>query len=230
MDEVVSKTGISKRIVAGDMLDYHEFDLWAGGYDNEVRISDEQNDFPFAGYRKMMSIIYNTVMRKKPAKVLDIGIGTGMLAKSLYEEGNEITGIDFSDEMLKKSKAKMPNAILIQCDFSKGLPSELNNRKYDFIISTYALHHLPDIMKLDFIRTLLRCLDEEGVIIIGDVGFPCWGDLEKSKKANPDEWDDDEYFFVFTELITRLCHHCILTYHQLSHCAGILEIRPGGGN
>ena len=39
------------------MLDKKEFDLWADGYDKTVGISDEENTYPFAGYRKVLGFI-----------------------------------------------------------------------------------------------------------------------------------------------------------------------------
>lgn len=207
------------------MLDSHGFDLWAGGYDKSVEISDDNDDYPFAGYEKLMNAIYGTVMNKSPAKVLDIGIGTGTLSSKLYERGNEITGIDFSKEMLDKARLKMPLAKLIKCDFSKGLPDDLNNTTFDFIISTYALHHLEDNEKVIFISSLLNFLSENGSIIIGDVSFQTRSELENCKESCGDEWDDNEYYFVFSEISDELKDKCALTYHQFSHCAGIMEIQ-----
>ena len=209
------------------MLDNHGFDLWADGYDKSVDIADDKDLYPFAGYKKLMNSIYNAVMVKCPAKILDIGIGTGTLALKLYEMGNVITGIDFSSEMLNQSRAKMPNATLIQHDFSKGIPSELSEEKFDFIISTYALHHLTDNEKIRFIRTLLAHLDNAGTIIIGDVAFQDRESLNECRMACVDgEWDEDEFYFVYSELQDELLSHCTMTYNQVSHCAGILKISP----
>ena len=36
------------------MLNDIEFDLWADGYDKTVGISDEENTYPFAGYKKVL--------------------------------------------------------------------------------------------------------------------------------------------------------------------------------
>ena len=207
------------------MLDNYGFDLWAKGYDKSVNISDDNDVYPFAGYKKLMNFVYNTVVVKSPAKVMDVGIGTGTLAFRLYEAGNEITGIDFSNDMLNHSRAKMPNATLIQYDFSKGLPSELNEVKFDFIIITYALHHLADDVKVEFIQTLLEHIDETGTIIIGDIGFRDRGSLEKCKKSCGDKWDEDEVYFVFAELNEKLSGRCMLSYRPFSHCSGILNIK-----
>jgi len=65
------------------MLKSDVFDMWANEYDNEVKLTDEKEDFPFAGYKIIMDTIYYTVMKKSPATVLDIGIGTGTLALRL---------------------------------------------------------------------------------------------------------------------------------------------------
>ena len=206
------------------MLDNHGFDMWAGGYDTSVAITDDNNDYPFAGYKKIMNAIYGTIMKKSPAKVLDIGIGTGNLAAKLYDGGNDITGIDFSKEMLSKAGAKMPNATLIQYDFTQGLPPELAQNKFDFIVSTYALHHLTDEEKIPFIKSLLSHINKTGSIFIGDVSFQNRAGLEKCQASYEDEWDDDEFYFVFSELSDALGEVCNMTYHQFSHCSGVMEI------
>lgn len=208
------------------MLDSHGFNLWAGDYDKSVNTADENNDYPFAGYKKLMNAVYGTIMDKSPASVLDIGLGTGTLASRLYAGGNEITGIDFSSEMLQKAKEKMPGARLIKCDFSKGLPEELKNARFDFIISTYAFHHLNDAEKVEFILSLLSYLKENGSIIIGDVGFQNREDLEKCRESSGDDWDNDEIYFVFSEIEKELSGKCIIKNYQFSHCSGVLEIYP----
>ena len=208
------------------MLNNHGFDLWADNYDRSVNAADENILYPFAGYRELLNIIYGTVMSKKPVSVLDIGIGTGTLAYKLYEGGNQITGIDFSNVMLEKARSRMPGAVLIEFDFSKGLPKEVQAVKYDFVISTYALHHLSDTEKVSFIRFVLNIIRDSGMIIIGDVSFQNRDDLEKCRASCDDEWDDDEYYFVFSELHEALRNECSLTYQQISHCAGLLEILP----
>jgi len=202
------------------------FDSWAVGYDEEVRTADENNEYPFAGYSKIMSKIYDLAMAKCSARVLDVGIGTGVLSAQLYASGNSITGIDFSDEMLTIAQNKMPKANFYQCDFAEGLPLEISNQSFDYIISTYALHHLPDHMKAELISQLLKYLDTNGMIIIGDIGFTTRTELNNCKAKHEGNWDDDEYYFVFSELKTTLQNVCIVEYEQISHCGGIMILRP----
>ena len=40
------------------MLDNRGFDLWADGYDAEAGISDEENSYPFAGYKDVLGGIF----------------------------------------------------------------------------------------------------------------------------------------------------------------------------
>ena len=103
------------------MLNNKGFDLWADGYDKSVGISDEANTYPFAGYKKVLASIFQTVMQTPNATVLDIGFGTAVLTAKLYEQGCTIYGQDFSSRMIELASAKMPGAHLYPGDFSKGL-------------------------------------------------------------------------------------------------------------
>lgn len=204
------------------MLDNKGFDLWAHGYDKSVQLSEENNEYPFAGYKDVLNTIYNLVHRKENAKVLDIGFGTGILTKKLYNDGYEIFGIDFSERMIEIAKDKMPSAKLVQYDFSKGLPKELLNEQFDYIISTYAIHHLEDEEKVNFINSLNDYLAGNGEIIIGDVAFKTRALLEQCKSGT-DKWDDDEVYIVYDEL-EKYFPKQEISFKAISHCAGIFQI------
>ena len=92
------------------MLDNKGFDLWADGYDRSVGLSDEDNTYPFDGYKKVLTAIYDVVRAGQGKRVLDIGFGTGVLACRLYADGYDITGIDFSQRMIEIAQEKMPSA------------------------------------------------------------------------------------------------------------------------
>ena len=90
------------------MLNNTGFDLWADGYDKSVGLSDENDRYPFAGYRAMMNALYQRVLAQSGHNVLDIGFGTGILTSRLYEQGCRIYGQDFSARMIELAQAKMP--------------------------------------------------------------------------------------------------------------------------
>ncbi|WP_062353534.1 class I SAM-dependent methyltransferase [Bacillus kwashiorkori] len=206
------------------MLQKDGFDLWADNYDQTVQIIEENNKFPFAGYKQILNVIYNEIMQNKNSKVLDIGFGTGVLTTELYKKGHIITGIDFSARMLEIAKAKMPNARLIQSDINDGIPLELKEEKFDYIVSTYALHHLSDEDKVSFILELLPLLAEKGIILIGDISFDSREALENCRLENVDSWDPDEFYFVAKEIKSDLVDRVIVNYNQISYCGGIYWI------
>ncbi|WP_459130169.1 class I SAM-dependent methyltransferase [Guggenheimella bovis] len=204
------------------MLDNKGFDLWAEGYDKSVGLSDDDNTYPFAGYKRILGEIYKRVLTSKSITILDIGFGTGTLTTRLYDQGLDVYGQDFSEEMIRIAKEKMPKATLYAGDFSKGLVEPLKEKKYDAIIATYSLHHLTDEEKVSFIETLMSLLTEDGVIYIGDVAFQTRHDLEKCKSDDDGEWDEDEFYFVYEELKE---HISSLKFEPYSHLAGLLTVR-----
>lgn len=204
------------------MLNNIGFDLWADGYDKSVGLSDENDRYPFAGYRAMMNALYQRVLAQRGRDVLDIGFGTGILTSRLYEQGCHIYGQDFSARMIALAQEKMPEATLYQGDFSKGLVPELCVRQYDAIVATYSLHHLTDAQKIDFLRDFLPLLKQDGCIFIGDVAFRTRDELEACRNVAGEDWDSDEIYFVYDELRP---HFPALTFEPFSHCAALLTLR-----
>lgn len=203
------------------MLDNKDFDLWADGYDKAVGLTYDEDKYPFAGYKEVLGYIYQTIMEKQHPEVLDIGFGTGTLTAKLYEQGCDIYGQDFSERMIELASEKMPGAKLYQQDFSEGLAEPLLQQKYDFIVATYALHHLTDEQKVAFLRILLSVLKDNGKILIGDVAFENRKLLEQCCEESGDEWDDEEYYFVVDEIKNYFPD---ISFTQISHCAGVLTL------
>ena len=201
------------------MLDDKGFDLWADGYDRTVGVSDEENTYPFAGYREVLGTVYRIVMEKPQATVLDIGFGTGVLTAKLYEHGCTVYGQDFSSRMMELAAEKMPEAHLFQEDFSQGLAEPLRRQSYDFIVATYSLHHLTDGQKIDFLRILQSRLNENGRIVIGDVAFETRAELDQCRQKAGSEWDEEEIYFVADELRAFFPN---LSFTQISYCSHVM--------
>lgn len=204
------------------MLNSKGFDLWADGYDKSVGLSDEDNTYPFAGYKYLLNEIYNQVLSGSGKDILDIGFGTGTLTTKLYEQGCRIYGQDFSQRMIELAQAKMPNAKLFQGDFSLGLAEDLKKNRYDSIVATYSLHHLTDGQKVSFINSLLPLLRVGGSIYIGDVAFETRAALNKCRNEVGDEWDTDEIYFVYDEMKEAFPQ---MKFKPISICAGLLTLK-----
>lgn len=204
------------------MLNSNGFDVWADGYDESVRLADENDAYPFAGYATILKEIYGRVCASGAKAVLDIGFGTGTLAAKLYQQGCDVFGQDFSSRMIQLAQEKMPRAQLYQGDFSLGLVQELKQQRYDAIIATYALHHLTDEQKAAFFQELLPLLQDNGCIYVGDVAFATRAQLEQCKAQAGDDWDASEIYFVYDELKQAFPQ---LRFEPVSHCAGLLTLK-----
>lgn len=207
---------------SNESLDSTGFDQWSEGYDKDVEVSEKNNQYPFAAYNEVMNTIYNKVSKNRGI-ILDIGFGTGALTKRLYDDGSTIYGIDFSKKMLEISQKKMPEAKLIQFDFTQGVPKELDGVIFDSVISTYAIHHLTDEQKISLINKILPNLKDEGIILFGDVSFANTEEMLTAKEKDNDLWDDTEHYLI-ADQIAKLLPGLKVSFEKLSYCSGVLTI------
>ena len=198
------------------------FDIWADEYDEEVSESDRMDAYPFAGYFRILNDIFEMATEKKEPTVLDLGFGTGVLTSRLYDAGCRIYGQDFSSRMIEIASQKMPEAHLYKKDLLEGIAEPLKERRYDFIIATYYLHHLDDAQKITLIEELKDLLEEDGTIIIGDVAFDNLDELERCKGEAGEEWDDEEIYIVADRMKEI---YPDLVFRKISRCGGIVILK-----
>ncbi|MCJ8007822.1 class I SAM-dependent methyltransferase [Lederbergia wuyishanensis] len=73
---------------------------------------------------------------EKEEKILDLGCGTGDLAKKLLDYGVDVIGVDKSDNMVRQARIKYPNIHFIVCD-----ATDLKYRnEFDAVFSNATLH------------------------------------------------------------------------------------------
>lgn len=200
------------------------FDLWADNYDESVRLSDAADTYPFAGYRQVLGTIYRAIRQQGGNRVLDIGFGTGVLSTRLYNDGYTIWGVDFSAKMIDIAKQKMPNATLLQHDFSHSFPTALHGQVFDAIVCTYAIHHLDELQKAAFLNACLAMLTPKGTLYVGDVAFASIRDMEDCRRQSGDAWDEEEFYPVFESLRFQFP---TMGFQKISFCASVLTLtRP----
>lgn len=73
----------------------------------------------------------------KGERILDIGCGTGDLTNEIAGFGAEVTGMDMSQDMLTKARAKYPHLRFIQGDAEQYIGDKAF---YDAVFSNAALH------------------------------------------------------------------------------------------
>ncbi|MBN2833944.1 MAG: class I SAM-dependent methyltransferase [Candidatus Delongbacteria bacterium] len=204
------------------MLDRNEFDQWAGSYDETI--SKSSKGYPFEGYYEVLGYVQNSIEVNVNLWILDLGIGTGLLTNELYRKGVNIVGVDFSKKMIEEAIKKMPKGIFVCYDFNENLPTEITKKKFDYIVSSYAIHHVNDERKLELIKQLSNILSNNGKIIIADIAFENQKHLDLIK-SETSAWDDDEYYIVADNLLKNFEQSGFYArYNQISKCAGVIEI------
>lgn len=182
------------------MLDREGFDSWAYNYDDHVKSCDEKGEYPFAGYAKALEEIEKRVLANGPCDVMDVGFGTGVLTKRLYDAGCRIWGQDFSSTMIHIAQEKMPKAVLCAGDLSLSLASPMLGQRYDAVVATYAMHHFTLQEKCVLLRRLQLCLKPGGKIYVADIAFETAAAQDACRAKFAAEWDEDENYIVYDEL------------------------------
>ncbi|OGC18626.1 methyltransferase type 12 [candidate division WOR-1 bacterium RIFOXYC2_FULL_37_10] len=107
----------------------------------------------------------------RPIKVIDMGCGTGTIAKKIKEKfpNSKITCLDLAENMIEMAKIKMQ-----EYDDISYIVNDFCNFKFDgecdVIISSLALHHLvADKDKKSFYRKAFDNLSDGGVFYNADV-------------------------------------------------------------
>jgi tRNA (cmo5U34)-methyltransferase len=101
---------------------------------------------------------------RPPARVLDLGAGTGVLARHITgaHPAAELTLLDDSPAMLAEArKALGDRAAYVTADFEAPLPAG----PWDAVVSALAIHHLADDGKRDLIGRVHEALAPGGVFV-----------------------------------------------------------------
>jgi predicted TPR repeat methyltransferase len=110
---------------------------WADKYDTDL-IDEMGYVAPVIAGKLLLKYV------KDPAvEILDAGCGTGLVGAFLSENGySNITGLDYSQEMLSQAKGKDVYQTLIQCDLTQTL--DIAENTYDAVISvgTFTSGHV----------------------------------------------------------------------------------------
>ena len=197
------------------------FDDWAERYDCSVQSATGL----FEGYERVLGQVVRSADVRPGMRVLDLGVGTGNLARRFIALGCEVWGLDFSPAMLDKARAKVPQVTLVQMDLLQDIwPGELAQGRFDRIVSTYVFHEFDLATKVRLLQCLAReHLAAQGRIVVGGVAFPT---LYALQQAGADHWDEDEHYWVADEAIAA-CQAAGFqaSYKQVSSCSGVFVFR-----
>jgi tRNA (cmo5U34)-methyltransferase len=129
---------------------------------------DEQRRFfiPCFDDYYQTSVLFLSKIRPDFKSILDLGAGTGLLTRFIYEKypNARYTLVDASEQMIDIAKQRFENAdnfSYVISDFSKEFPSD----KFDLIASALAIHHLEEDSKVALYTTIYNNLPENGCLL-----------------------------------------------------------------
>ncbi|MDP9003053.1 MAG: class I SAM-dependent methyltransferase [Myxococcota bacterium] len=108
-----------------------------------------------------------------PARVLDLGVGTGRELTSLLDAGYAPTGVDVSGEMLARCARRARPVTLVHADFWEGLP--FGDESFEAAVALHGtLAHPPDERSLSRLALLLAHVVRSGGAWVVEVPSPAW--------------------------------------------------------
>lgn len=126
----------------------------------------EYNDYgyndnlPTYAHSYLLKPILQHLNKQKNKMILDLGCGNGALVNKLITYEYNAYGTDASEQGIQLAKKINPVHFYVQDLSSNDLPSELQDKRYDTIISTEVIEHLYD--PKGFIRFAKRILEKNG--------------------------------------------------------------------
>ncbi|WP_274365900.1 methyltransferase domain-containing protein [Paenibacillus thermotolerans] len=142
-------------------------DKW--GFDRLASIHDrlvQEDKRKYRDYDEALRLIVKWVSPIPGERGLDVGTGTGNLAGRLVHEGAVMAGVDQSNEMLKECQRKFPE---VETKLGNFLALPYLDGKFDFVVSSFALHHLTSEQTLMAIQEMRRVLKPHGRICVADL-------------------------------------------------------------
>ncbi|OBR64138.1 transcriptional regulator [Paenibacillus oryzae] len=142
-------------------------DKW--GFDQLASVHDQlvqEDSRKYKNYDEALEHIVKLVSSIAGEKGLDIGTGTGNLAGRLSAKGVMMAGVDQSREMLLACQRKFPE---METKLGNFLALPYLDGKFDFVVSSFALHHLTSYQIPLALQEMQRVLKPHGRICIADL-------------------------------------------------------------
>jgi ubiquinone/menaquinone biosynthesis C-methylase UbiE len=133
------------------------YNIWADQYDTN---HNKTRDLEAISLR-------NTLANIQFDNCLEIGCGTGKNTEWLIIKANQVTAVDFSEEMLSKAKEKIDadNVVFIQADITNNWT--FPNKQYDLITFSLVLEHIENLDEI--FKKASQTITPKGFVYIGEL-------------------------------------------------------------
>lgn len=140
-------------------------DSQADSYDKQVLA--DLDGYIRENYFRILDRVVELIPVGRSLRILDIGIGTGLLAERM-PRNLTLYGIDISPKMMDKTRRK---GLPVHLKVGGFLDIPFPDSHFDGIVSTFAFHHLMPEEKEKAYAEMDRVLKPKGFMIIGDFMF-----------------------------------------------------------
>lgn len=153
---------------------YNEFKSTGVDYEDiEVARQFEKRHLSFRNFDKEFTTIRDRVNLKQTDVVLDLGCGSGAFVIPAAKYCHRVYAVDVSNPMLTILREKieaqnLDNVKLFQAGF---LTYKHTGTPIDVVLSSLALHHLPDYWKAVALQNISDMLKPNGILYLYDVIF-----------------------------------------------------------
>jgi ubiquinone/menaquinone biosynthesis C-methylase UbiE len=143
------------------------FDAIAGRYERSYALATGES-------RRRIARVLGE-LPSPPARILDLGVGTGRELTALLDAGYDPTGVDLSRQMLERCARRARAVALVHADFWQPLP--FADASFDAALALHGtLAHPPDAGALEQLARALGRVVRLGGAWVVEVPSPGWLD------------------------------------------------------
>jgi ubiquinone/menaquinone biosynthesis C-methylase UbiE len=188
------------------------------------RLTSAEVGLYYERYHDLLDLVVVRCQVRAGDRVLDIGTGTGELARRFAQNrGCRVTGLDPSEVMIEAARRKASDGLWGEVSFQVAdapfLEITYPDGAFDAVASTQAFHHLHERHKAAAVREMARVLRSPGTaegrgggwLAIGDPMFQDRGALEAALARWPE--DLEEEYFAYLETLEPIFSDAGLSYH-----------------
>ena len=173
--------------------------------------------------------IMQQIQDRKPAKVLDLGCGTGRPVCSAFADaGHDVLGVDVSGVMLSDARVKVSKATFMKADVFQ---IELPGQSFDAITVFFSLAagSSQDLIRRQ-IKRMYDWLKSEGVLVLATV--PVAGDQVRSRFMGRhfigSGLSQEEYLRCIKQVGFEIMYHSLSSFKPKAVEAGICKAAENG--
>lgn len=168
------------------------FEESAGDYDDWWLGTGRFGQIERPGRPAEVERLIGVVRSLPPARVLDVGCGTGFLTRHLR---GDVVALDQSARMVEIAAARLPHGRVVQGGIA---PLPFDDGAFDRVFTSHFLHHLPDDQRTAFIAEARRVGRE--LVVVEDHATPVPG----ARATHDSHHGMHRHSFAAAELISEL--------------------------